>query len=74
MNTRTGRPIPLFLTALVAFFSAPLRWPSRAVATLMRTARHRITTRGRRRSIALREDMRRLWRTAISGLASQSSA
>jgi hypothetical protein len=67
MNTRTGRPIPLFFTALVAFVSA--------LAALAFSSGHDAQAHGRashdharptREQVALREDMRRLWEDHIT--------
>ena len=67
MNTRTGRPIPLFLTALVAFFSA---LAALTVANGSDAHAHDNTphhnARPTQEQVALREDMRRLWEDHIT--------
>jgi hypothetical protein len=67
MNTRTGRPIPLFLTALVAFVSAlaALAFSSGHDAHAHGQASHD-HARPTREQVALREDMRRLWEDHIT--------
>ena len=68
MKTRTTRPIPLFLTALIAFFSA--------VAALAVSSGHDAGAHGNapdhatapaltQKQVALRSDMRRLWEDHI---------
>ena len=69
MKTRTTRPIPLFLTALIAFFSA--------VAALAVSSGHDAGAHGNapdhatapaltQKQVALRSDMRRLWEDHIT--------
>jgi hypothetical protein len=67
MNTRTGRPIPLFLTALVAFVSAlaALAFSSGHDAHAHGQASHD-HARPTREQVAFREDMRRLWEDHIT--------
>jgi hypothetical protein len=69
MKTRTTRPIPLFLTALIAFFSA--------AAALAVSSGHDAGAHGNapdhttapaltQKQVALRSDMRRLWEDHIT--------
>ncbi len=68
-TTRAARPIPLFLTALVAFFSALVALAvSNGSAHAHGSAHHHATAPAAltKKQVALRGDMRRLWEDHIT--------
>ena len=68
MNTRTPRPIPLGLTALVALFSAlvALMFAGGHDAAAHNDASHADSAAITQKELALRQDMRKLWEDHIT--------
>ena len=68
MSTRTQRPIPVGLTALIALFSAlvALAFAGGHDAAAHNVASHTASTAITQRELALRQDMRKLWEDHIT--------
>ena len=68
MNTRTSRPIPLGLTALVALFSAlvALAFAGGHDAAAHNDASHGTSAAITQKELALRQDMRKLWEDHVT--------